>query len=92
MRHQIVYITGFEDWEMLYVDKVEILQGHRIYPIEILEQIALLENDFQITVYEWLHEVLPENGFNYVNSPDFNTLSKHLENPNLFEKSVLKVL
>ena len=42
MRHQIVYVTGFEDWEMVYIDGVQVLQGHRIYPIEIFEQMALL--------------------------------------------------
>jgi len=92
MRHQIVYVTGFEDWEMLYVDEVQVLQGHRLYPIEILEQIALLEDAFQITVYEWKDELCEDDAPDYIYKEDLKDLIVYLENSTLFEKSVLKVL
>ena len=40
MRPQLVYVTGFEDWEMVFLDGVQVLQGHSITPIEIFELMA----------------------------------------------------
>ena len=91
MRHHIVYVTGFEDWEMVFLDGVQILQGHRISPIEIFELMSSpeLEDGYIITVYEWLDTFCQDHLPDYIYSEE---LLVYLENPALFEKTKLKVV
>ena len=91
MRHHIVYVTGFEDWEMVFLDGVQILQGHRISPIEIFELMSSpeLEDGYIITVYEWLDTFCQDFLPDYIYSEE---LLVYLENSALFEKTKLKVV
>ena len=91
MRHQLVYVTGFEDWEMVFLDGVQVLQGHRITPIEIFELMASpeLEDGYIITVYEWLDPFYQDYLPDYIYSEE---LLVYLENPAVFKKTKLKVV
>ncbi len=91
MRHRIVYVTGFEDWEMVFLDGVQVLQGHSISPIEIFELMASpeLEDGYTITVYEWLDTFCQDYLPDYIYNEE---LLVYLENPALFKKTKLKVV
>lgn len=94
MRHDIVYITGFEDWEMVFLDGVQVLQGHKIAPIEIFELMASpeLEDGYIITVYEWLDTFCQDFLLDYIYGEEYQDLLIYLENSTLFEKTKLKVV
>lgn len=94
MRHQLVYVTGFEDWEMVFLDGVQVLQGHRITPIEIFELMASpeLEDGYTITVYEWLDTICQDDLPDYIYNEEYQDLLIYLENSTLFEKTKLKVV
>ena len=94
MRHHIVYVTGFEDWEMVFLDGVQILQGHRITPIEIFELMASpeFEDGYIITVYEWLDTICQDDLPDYIYGEEYQDLLVYLENSTLFEKIKLKVV
>lgn len=94
MRHQLVYVTGFEDWEMVFLDGVQVLQGHSISPIEIFELMASpeLEDGYTITVYEWLDTFCQDFLPDYIYGEEYQDLLIYLENSTLFEKRKLKVV
>ena len=94
MRHQLTYVTGFEDWEMVFLDGVQILQGHSITPMEVFELMAdpEFEDGYTITVYEWLNSICQDDIVDYIYEKDYEELLAYLENSNLFEKRNLKVV
>lgn len=90
MRHQIVYVTGFEDWEMIYLDGEEYLQGHRIEVGEVLEMVAGLTDACEITVYEAEDlDALEEYELVFYRTHKLRDIQKYLDNKKLFSKRKL---
>ena len=91
MKHQVVYITGSDDWEILYLDGIKILDGHHLYPRDILEALCNLNNPYELTTYE-LSACAEEEGASwqhvFLKSPDeLSTITKWLNSPD-FEQYI----
>ena len=86
MKHQLVYVTGFEDWEMVYLDGQKYLEGHQIELTEVFEMIAGLENPCNITTYEALDlDALEEVELFFYRTSNFEDVKKYLNKKSLFE-------
>lgn len=90
MKHQIIYITGLEDWEMIYLDGEQYLQGHRIGVEEVLEMVAGLTDACEITIYEAEDiDALEEYELFFYRTHKLRDIQKILDNKKLFEKRKL---
>lgn len=87
MKHQLTYLKGFDEWEILYLDGEKYLEADKIELVEVFEMLAGLSNACEITIYEVVDlDSLDEVELFFYRTSKLEDVAKFLRRGNLFKK------